>query len=109
MHWTTELLNKYKEALVAFDTDYKTGYAFLERQNLTLGMCKYFYDTNRSEVANYIMNYVRLRTGRTSFLAPRPRKWGVWLPLNDILDSIKTRMQHLHKMREELNITEPLL
>lgn len=110
MHWTTILLNKYKEALVAFDTSEREGKEFLVKENLEETICKWLnYLPIHRKHLGFVSAYVKRNIKSSMLLAPRPHKWGVWLPIKDILDSIKIRMQHLYRMREELNITEPLL
>ena len=107
MHWTTELLNKYKEALVAFDTDYVTGYHFLRENNLNRGICKAITGWTCTGTIRYVSGYTR-RVTKGLYLADMPVVLNSLGKFSEIPVSIKTRMQHLHKMREELAITEPL-
>lgn len=111
MHWTTILLKRYKEALVAFDKDYVTGYHFLRENHLLSGMCIFLeYNNLSSEIINtYIRDYVYTRTNRLVYLTEIPHVINAIKPGNTeaVTQTIKTRIQHLHKMREELEITEP--
>lgn len=71
MHWTTELLNKYKEALVAFDTDYVTGYHFLRENNLNRGICKAITGWTSTGTIRYVSDYTR-RVTKGLYLADMP-------------------------------------
>jgi hypothetical protein len=109
MHWTTELLNKYKEALVAFDSGEDKGKEFLFTQNLYKGICHWLYLKELKEAQDFVGMWAIRKTGNR-FICPPPITFlGYWHQLPQIINGIKIRMQHLHKMREELNINEPLL
>ncbi len=111
MHWTTILLKRYKEALVAFDKDYVTGYHFLRENHLLSGMCLFleFNRLNSKIIDTYIRDYVIRRTNRLVYLTEIPCVINAVFPGNTeaVTQTIKVRIQHLHQMREELEITEP--
>lgn len=112
MHWTTILLKRYKEALTAFDKDYVTGYHFLRENNLLSGMCLFleFNRLNSKIIDTYIRDYVIRRANRLVYLTGVPYVINAIKPGNTeaVTQTIKVRIQHLHQMREELEITEPL-
>lgn len=71
MHWTTEILNKYKEALVAFDTNLYTGFKFLVQEGLDEGICRWMIFHRPKVSRDYIHSYARKVTGGKSlWLAP---------------------------------------
>lgn len=114
MHWITEILIGYKIALEAFEIGEEQGKEYLVENELHLGICHWLIlrklDKEAQYVQNYTLAYNDKHNNKSSWmLTDTPRSFMRWWPSSRILETIKIRMQHLHKMREELVTTKETL